>query len=195
MMSNLKNVITYLDNLEVKEKFMLISSIFIVGVITYFYLNMPLFKTIERNNDKIASLKLSMTEKYINEAKEIKQKVLNMKKKVKEKQDDLRYLKMFVLSEPFFYIDKYHFSNILHILLSSKNNLYPSYTIDIKEDDFKKYIITISGYSLSYNLKNFYNFLKDIETIKYIKKVSNVKLTPTNVGYNFSLKVEFWSLK
>ena len=196
----------FLDEREPKEKYMIYISIIIVtGIIYYFFnwnvlhkdivnIDYELHKMEKSSNIKSYERKLI---KAKNEFNNDNNKVIYLKKNLKKIQSlisSIKSVKLFVKDDDLFMFLQKIFS------LSIKKSLFPSYTIDKKENDLlTQYIVRIQGESSLSNFVNFIHILRFMEKSNYIVNLDRVDFNVTNYSYgivsDFNSTVNIWSYK
>jgi len=190
----------YLNSLDRKNIIMLYISVFVIGFIVYYNYNYSVLQErIEQNSEKITKLQLKnkKTSTLYKELKKLKQEVKKLESLNASLQEDYKYLSMLVKTSRVLNISDGDFFDILRSILHSAtvNNIKASYKIETKLGDYKEYMIMLSGDFTNENFKNFYDFIKSIESIPYIKKIEQLEFSKTKDAVMFNMSVSFWSIR
>jgi len=188
----------FLQNLDIKNKVMLYLSIIIVGIIIFYNFNYNVLSIEINENNKL----INDLQKKVNfSLKEYNKKLVKLKKEFKklkinenEKLQDLEYLNK-RLDISFLNINDKNFYTLLENILykCSMLNLSPSFYINQDFGKFKKYIIDINGALNECDEKKLFEFIKFLESIKYVNTIKKF-----SVDYNSSkyfISYEIWFLK
>jgi hypothetical protein len=188
----------FLQGLDIKNKIMLYLSVLIVGIIIYYNFNYNnLNAQIEDNNRLLKSLnkKIHISKKdYILKLNKLKKEYKNLKIKKNEKIQDLEYLNKRIDLSYLNINDKNFYSFLENILYkSSILDLNPNFYITQNFDKFKRYVIEIKG-SLGFcEEENLFNFIRFLESSRYVVNVDSFKLDKNGSGY--FIRYNIWGVK
>lgn len=188
----------FLQNLDKKNKIMLYLSVVIIGVIVYYNFNYSFLSSkIDENEEKIKKLE----QNYNFSIKNYNFKLAKLKKEYKsllaienEKLQDLEYLNK-KINLSILNIDDKKFYSLLEKILSKSydDGLTPDFYINQNIDKFKKFTIDINGSIGVCEERNLFNFIKYLESRKYVVNISKFKLD--NNRSNYYIKYNIWGLK
>jgi hypothetical protein len=188
----------FLQGLDIKNKIMLYLSVLIVGIIIYYNFNYNnLNAQIEDNNRLLKSLnkKIHISKKdYILKLNKLKKEYKNLKILKNEKIQDLEYLNKRIDLSYLNINDKNFYSFLENILYkSSILDLNPNFYITQNFDKFKRYVIEIKG-SLGFcEEENLFNFIRFLESSRYVVNVDSFKLDKNGSGY--FIRYNIWGVK
>ena len=195
-MINLKE---YFEELDKKKLFLIYFLFFIcIGFIYYNYVYLVFDKEFKKYDKEIEKIR-----KEIKNTKLLPYKLDKLQKQIKklEKEnlslnEDLKYINLLIKSSTILNINEKSFLAILESILRKAilNNIEASYIIGDKIDSFKIYTINIKGNFEKEYFDNFFNFIKDLESIRKIKSIQLLKFKKNNNNIEFYLKIDFWSI-
>ncbi|WP_459978017.1 hypothetical protein [Nautilia lithotrophica] len=188
----------YLNTLDKKNIILLYASIIIAAFIVFYNFNYNvLYEKIKNYDQEINTLqeKLHKTNKLKATLVKLKKEIKVLKSKNLSLNEDLKYLNVLIKTSSILHINEKEFLNILKNVLQKavENKIPASYAIAEKTDEYKKYIINIDGLFESKNFKAFYKFINNLENIKAVKKIENLKFEKKE-QIHFNLRIIFWSL-
>ncbi|ACM93665.1 hypothetical protein NAMH_1376 [Nautilia profundicola AmH] len=188
----------YLNSLDKKNLVLLYASIIIAVFIVYYNYNYNILQEkIDNYNVKIVQLKkkLESTNSLRSVLSELKTQLKKLKKQNVSLNEDLKYLNVLVKTSSILHINEKNFLNILKNVLHNaiQNNIKASYTIDKNTDEYKKYIINVQGEFEPEMFDKFYEFIKNLEKIKAIKEITQLKIIKKD-KVQFDMNIVFWSL-
>ena len=195
-MINLKESFEELD----KKKLFLIYFLFFIciGFIYYNYVYLVFDKEFKKYDKEIEKIR-----KEIKNTKLLPYKLDKLQKQIKklEKEnlslnEDLKYINLLIKSSTILNINEKSFLAILESILRKAvlNNIEASYIIGDKIEGFKIYTIDIKGSFEKEYFYNFFNFIKDLESVGKIKSIQILKFKKNNNNIKFYLKIDFWSV-
>ena len=184
----------YIENLEQKELIMLYMSVVIIFIIIYYFFNMSLADEVEKKNKEYISIykKSRITTKSVKH--KLAAKKLEYKKLLSSQiRQDYKYLQVKLNLSNKLMIKEKRFLDILNLLVQEAidKNLNASFGLDKKIGEFLIYNIHINGDNIG-SIYNLYLYIKDIESKKMVKKVTNLSFD-NNLTYHIDVKI--WSLK
>jgi len=195
-MTNLKE---YFEELDKKKLFLIYFLFFIcIGFIYYNYVYLVFDKEFKKYDKEIEKIR-----KEIKNTKLLPYKLDKLQKQIRklEKEnlslnEDLKYINLLIKSSTILNINEKSFLAILESILRKAilNNIKASYIIGDKIDSFKIYTIDIEGNFEKEYFDNFFNFIKDLESIRKIKSIQLLKFKKNNNNIEFYLKIDFWSI-
>jgi len=190
----------YLNSLDKKNIFMLYISVFVLGFIVYYNYNYNVLqKTIEQNSASIEKLKNKNKKNshLLGKVSKLKEELKKLKSKNSALEEDFKYLSVLVKTSKVINIDENSFFDILKTVLQSAtlNDIQASYSIKKDLGEYKTYEINVKGRFSPQNFINFYDFIKSIEKIKYIKKIVLLDFAKTKEDVTFDMIIKFWSLR
>ena len=195
-MTNLKE---YFEELDKKKLFLIYFLFFIcIGFIYYNYVYLVFDKEFKKYDKEIEKIR-----KEIKNTKLLPYKLDKLQKQIRklEKEnlslnEDLKYINLLIKSSTILNINEKSFLAILESILRKAilNNIKASYIIGDKIDSFKIYTIDIEGSFEKEYFDNFFNFIKDLESIRKIKSIQLLKFKKNNNNIEFYLKIDFWSI-
>jgi len=187
----------YFERLDKKNLILFYLLLFIgVGSIYYNYNYSILNKEIEKYNNKIENL-----EKEIKSIELLPNKLNILNKEIKKLEnenfslnEDLKYINMLIKSSTILNINEKSFLAILENILkkATLNNIEAFYITSEKIDNFKIYTIDIKGNFKSKHFYNFFNFIKELESVRKVKSIQVLNLKSGN-NIEFYIKIIFWS--
>ena len=188
----------YLNSLDKKNLVLLYASIIIAVFIVYYNYNYNILQEkIDNYNVKIVQLKkkLESTNSLRSVLSELKTQLKKLKKQNVSLNEDLKYLNVLVKTSSILHRNEKNFLNILKNVLHNaiQNNIKASYTIDKNTDEYKKYIINVQGEFEPEMFDKFYEFIKNLEKIKAIKEITQLKIIKKD-KVQFDMNIVFWSL-
>lgn len=188
----------FLQTLDIKNKIMLYLSIIIIGVIVYYNFNYDFLYSKIKNNDREIQ---NLEKKVLISMKDLNKKLAKLKKEYKnlkalknEKIQDLEYLNKRINLSVLNINDSQFYTFLENILNKSDNlNLNPNYYIKQNFAQFKKYIIDINASFGFCQEKNLINFIKYLESRKYVVNIDKFKLDTNNSDY--FIEYNIWGIK
>ncbi|GAX87078.1 conserved hypothetical protein [Lebetimonas natsushimae] len=188
----------FLQDLDNKNKIMLYLSVVIIGIIIYYNFNYSFLSSkIDSNQEKIKKLEKSLNfsiKNYNIKLAKLKKEYKNLLTIENEKLQDLEYLNKRINLSTLNVNDKSFYSLLEKILSKSYDEgLTPDFYIHKNIDRFKKYTIDINGSVEVCDEKNLLNFIKYLESRKYINNLSKFKLDINST--NYFIKYNIWGLK
>jgi len=188
----------YLNSLDKKNLVLLYASIIIAVFIVYYNYNYNILQEkIDNYNVKIVQLKkkLESTNSLRSVLSELKTQLKKLKKQNVSLNEDLKYSNVLVKTSSILHRNEKNFLNILKNVLHNaiQNNIKASYTIDKNTDEYKKYIINVQGEFEPEMFDKFYEFIKNLEKIKAIKEITQLKIIKKD-KVQFDMNIVFWSL-